>query len=504
LAENSEAIGLDVSAEGSITDLLGSPQRWLGWSAEQMIGKTLVELLDPDDCAELQRIMQGAGSLSGEFLVRCADGRQRWVAHESHAVTDESGTATGVISTWRDAQGEVAHRRELRDSAQQARDLADLHEIARSRAVEAVEAKTVFLSEMSEELRTPLNIILGFAQLLEMDDLTADQRASLRHITQAAQAQLTLINDILDVSRLERGTISLSVEPVGVSEILAQVADQMKVPAGHGDVSLAIPQDIDPTLQVQVDRQRALQILVRIVGNAIRFSGAGGQVTVACHDHGATVAIAVSDTGPGIDPAAAAELFSPFTRKDPNRGVSHSAGIGLAVARGLALAMDGSIEVQSTPGQGATFTLELPKGQLDHRTGVDGSDDPGTAGHLTVVYIEDNPANALLLTKITQLRANVTCLVAPTGLEGLALVASERPDLVFLDLHLPDIDGAECLRRLRADPATQDLPVVIVTADAATSLHRQLIDLGATCTMTKPVSIADVLTWLDNPTGPNP
>lgn len=501
LAENSDAIGLNLSTDGTVVEILGEPLRWLGRTAEQMLGKTLSELLGSDEATRLRQALLAAGSMSGDILVRGADGRQRWVAHQSRTVIDESGTVTGIISTWRDAQGEVELRQELDEAAQKARNLADLYEIARSEAVGAVEAKSAFLSEMSHELRTPLNIILGFAQLLEMDGLSADQRNSLSQITEAAYAQLTLIDDIRDLTRLERGTVSLSIEPVGVAEILAQVVDQMTMPAGTANVTLATPQDADPNLWIRADRQRVIQILVRIVGNGIRYSGAGGQVTATCQERGETVAISVSDTGPGVDASAMDGLFNPFNRTDINRGESHAMGIGLAVAQGLAHAMRGSIEVESASGQGATFTLVLPKGNKDRRINVDGSHDPTTGANLTVVYIEDNPANALLLTKITQLRANVTCLVAPTGLEGLALVASVRPGLVFLDLHLPDIDGEECLRRLRADPATRDLPVVIATADATTSIHRHLIDLGATGTMTKPLFVADVLAWLDDPTG---
>ena len=271
------------------------------------------------------------------------------------------GSVEYVISTWRDAQAEVEYRDALDASVRQARELADAYKAARNEAIEASTAKTAFLSRMSHELRTPLNAVLGFAQLLALDPLTAEQAEAVEHIRSGGRHLLDLINEILDISRIEAGRLALSMEPVDAGEVVAEAVDLVR-PAGPAVRRVGRRAGLRRAegAGVYADRQRMRQVLLNLVSNAVKYNRPGGSVRVGCRPGGSgEVVVEVSDTGPGIADELLPRLFQPFDRLGAESSGVEGTGIGLALADGLARAMGGRIDVATRLGTGSTFTLVL-------------------------------------------------------------------------------------------------------------------------------------------------
>jgi PAS domain S-box-containing protein len=424
--------------------------------------------------------------------------RKAWLDFRGARVGD------GLSLTWREVTERVQVGEALAASEAQARDLAARYEIARDEAEQANLAKTVFLSRMSHELRTPLNAILGFAQLLAMDDLTDDQGDAVRQIRSGGKHLLGLITEILDISRIESGRLSLSMESVVVADAVDEALDLVRPLAAQAGVSIsrqAGPDGLDH--RVWADRQRVIQILLNLLSNAVKYNRRGGSVTVTCRVlDDRLVAVRVADTGAGLTADQLAHVFEPFDRLGAERTMVEGTGIGLTLSQGLARIMSGRLEVTSVRGEGSMFTLVLPGSTLPAADAVRPVEHPiGTATHLTrVLYIEDNPTNTHLMQRIAALRAAVHLRAEVTGAAGLAAAADERPDLVLLDLHLPDMSGETVLTRLLDLPTMDGVRVVVLTADATPGLDHRLKALGADAVLTKPVDVAEVLAWIDHPT----
>jgi CheY-like chemotaxis protein/anti-sigma regulatory factor (Ser/Thr protein kinase) len=279
--------------------------------------------------------------------------------------------------------------------------------------------------------------------------------------------------------------------------------------AREHEVSLVVEDcGVSPPL-VEADQQRIKQVLINLLSNAVKYNRPGGSVEVGCRPlPGGEVAIDVTDTGPGLADEMLPRLFQPFDRLGAEGGAVEGTGLGLALAHGLAAAMGGRIEVVTEVGSGSTFTvvlraaaagesvLEVP----ERETGLPGD------GSLRILYIEDNPTNATLMARVVALRPGCVLLVAPDGAAGLAAARREAPDLVLLDLHLPDMHGEEVLRELRTVPACADVPVVVVTADASPGARERMLGLGSNGFLTKPIDLDDVLGWIDGvlTSGPRP
>jgi signal transduction histidine kinase len=231
---------------------------------------------------------------------------------------------------------------------------------AKREADRANTAKSEFLSRMSHELRTPLNAILGFGQLLEIDDLTGEQTESVDHILRAGRHLLGLINEVLDLARIESGHLALSPEPVGVHEIVKDTIDLIGPLAAERALRVQTPSPADCTWTVQADRQRLKQILLNLASNAVKYNRHGGDITLTC-DAGADdrLRIAVADTGPGIPADKLPRLFTQFDRLGAEHSEVQGTGMGLVLAKRLAEAMGGALTVASVEGRGTTFTLEL-------------------------------------------------------------------------------------------------------------------------------------------------
>jgi signal transduction histidine kinase/CheY-like chemotaxis protein/HPt (histidine-containing phosphotransfer) domain-containing protein len=361
---------------------------------------------------------------------------------------------------------------------------------ARDEAERANQAKNEFLSRMSHELRTPLNAILGFGQLLELESLTAEQRSGVDHINSAGRHLLELINDVLDLARVESGDLRVTLEPVRTGDVLDEAVGLVTPLAAARDVRLPDRPATGSEQHVRADARRLRQVVLNLLANAVKYNREGGEVHVRTERTGDRVTIAVADTGAGIAAADLDRLFTPFDRLGAEHGTVEGTGLGLVLAQRMTEAMGGTIHVESTPGRGSTFRVELAAADAPARARTAVAEPPPVAAPMaaarTVLYVEDNRSNRLLVERMLARRADVTLLTAEGGTDGLELARRHRPDMILLDLHLADLAGEEFLRRLRADPVTAGLTVVVVSADATPTRRERLAGLGADGYVTKP------------------
>jgi CheY-like chemotaxis protein len=364
---------------------------------------------------------------------------------------------------------------------------------ARREAEEANQAKSEFLSRMSHELRTPLNAILGFGQLLSLEELPPEQRDSVDHILKAGRHLLELINEVLDISRIEAGRMDLSPEPVSVEDVLAEALQLIRPLAQDHGVRLE-EASRRPELYVLADRQRIRQVLLNLLTNAVKYNTAGGSVTVTCDDReDGRLRILIADTGPGIEPEKLTRLFTPFERLGAEQSGVEGTGLGLALSKRLIEAMGGTIGMESAPGSGSTAWIELKVAEsqverLDLALALP-SIAPAPSHSRTVLYIEDNVDSTRLMERIFDRWPDVRLISAMQGSIGLDLARQHKPDLILLDLHLPDIQGHEVLEKLRSDPSTSHIPVIVTSADATAGQIQRLRDGGADDYLTKPLDI---------------
>ena len=387
---------------------------------------------------------------------------------------------------------------------------ADLQE-ARHAAEEANRSKSEFLSRMSHELRTPLNAVLGFGQLLEIEPLDAHQQEAVAQILKGGRHLLDLINEVLDISRIEAGELALSPEAVHVEDLVAEAVDLIKPLADQNSIQIVVDRSGVCDCYAYADRQRAKQVLLNLLSNAVKYNRARGTVSVTCVQPSATrLSIRVTDTGPGIPAERIGQLFTAFDRLGAEHTTVEGTGIGLALSKRLAEAMGGELGVESTLGRGATFVLELPRveGPVERYERLHGATDAiavarTSAPRPSVLHIEDNLSNVTLVERVFAPR-EVEVIAAMQGRLGVELAREHRPVLILLDLHLPDLGGEEVLQRLRDDPATAAIPVVIVSADATRGQVQRLLTAGATSYLTKPINVQQLLATLDDVLTPSP
>ncbi len=478
-----------------ITDRLmwsSETNRVFGLSPEEDINNfaRFQELIYPED---LDMVMQAIGvALRGgpryevEYRVVWPSGEVRFVYSQGDVILDEAGQPRRMFGTVQDVT-----ERKLVDEVKR-----------------ASKAKSEFLSRMSHELRTPLNAILGFGQLLERQKPTEVQRKRVGYILSAGKHLLDLINEVLDISRIEAGRMQLSLEPVCVADALEETLDLMRPLATERSIQLSASADIDAGVHVLADRQRFKQVLVNLLNNAVKYTPFFGGVAVSYHVPGnEKVRVLVSDTGPGIPAEKLARLFTPFERLGAEQSAIEGTGLGLALSQRLMDAMGGSIGVESGVGKGSTFWIELPlaKSPLERfpRDGAaNGARQPSSEpASRSILYIEDNLSNLALIEQMLAERPGTALLTSMQGKVGLDLARQHTPDLILLDLHLPDLPGWDVLSQLKADSTTRHIPVVVISADATKRQMNRLMSAGAAHYLTKPLDVNKFFQVLDETNG---
>ena len=402
-------------------------------------------------------------------------------------VTDTRGDLRYIIHRVEDVT-ELVHLRQR----EVARSDADGDGAQRDRSAD-------FLSQVSHELRTPMASVLGFSELLLTEPLSDRQRHWAETVLRGARHLLQLLNEVLDLSRMQAGRFSLSLSSVAVRPVVDETTELIAPMAADNDVTVTVSGD-DGACAL-ADAQRLKQVILNLVSNAVKYNRPGGQARVVVSEGEGRVRIVVQDEGDGLDADAMAKLFTPFERLDAAQRGIEGTGLGLPVSQGLVEAMGGTLGVTSVPGSGSQFWVELVAAPPD--AGPLSAGDPVSqqatryGRPVTVLYIEDSVESLRLVENVAELRPDIQLIAALQGMVGVELARQHRPDLVLLDVHLPDIDGDEVLRRLRADEATAGVPVVIVSADATPGQVGALLAAGAARYLTKPVRVAALLRVFD-------
>ena len=431
---------------------------------------------------------QTAGTYDEQYRVVQPDGAVRWVHDRAFPVRDVAGAVYRVVGIAEDiTERRLAH---------------ELVHAAKEEAERANNAKSEFLSRVSHELRTPLNAILGFGQILEAD-CTGDQKQCAEHILKAGSHLLDLVNEVLDLASIEAGRLTFSPESVSLRLLIRESLQLIGPLAEQRNIRLASHYPGGGDLHVFADHQRLKQVVLNLLSNAVKYNRSAGSIDIDCtRTPEGRARIAVRDTGLGLPPEKVARLFTPFQRLGAERTSIPGAGLGLTLSKRLAELMDGSIGVHSEVGSGSVFWVELPAAEMPERNAeaVEAAPEEGRpAGEIrrTILYIEDDLSNLRLVEAILMRRPGIELLPAMQGTLGLELARQHRPDLVLLDLDLPDVPGAEVLRRLRAEPATSAVPVIIVSADATPGAGDRMLSAGACAYVTKPIDVKRLLRVVD-------
>jgi PAS domain S-box-containing protein len=493
--QNSRDVICTIDADGRFRSVSAAAEQVWGYTPQELIGRAYMDLVEPGDYEKTRNA--AAAIIAGDSVTdfdNCyvrKDGSLvhiMWSAHWSPA-------DNLMYCVARDVTERARADREVKQARQDA-------EIAREQAEQANRAKSEFLSRMSHELRTPLNAILGFAQVMEMDERSEEDQESINQILRAGRHLLALINDVLDLSRIEAGRLSISPEAVSVPGVLRQCAELMAPLARAREIDILLPENGDGADHVRADRQRLTQVLLNLIANAVKYNRHGGTVTLSYQSMDGQTRILVRDTGLGIRDADTHRLFQPFDRLGAETESDiEGTGLGLALSKRLVELMHGRIGFDSVPEVGSTFWVEFPVADDPIARSIapePEAESPVAPGaERTVLYIEDNPSNLKLVERVLKSRPHLRLISAMQGGVGVLLARQHAPDLVMLDLNLPDASGADILAQLQNDPATSHTPVIIISADATEGQIRRLRAAGAAAYLVKPLDVPKLLQTID-------
>jgi PAS domain S-box-containing protein len=494
---NSAMMAITHYANGKHIDVNNSFLEVLGYSRDEIIGKNGNELdiyIDPNLRG---RIIQ---KLNNNNPVRKMEMQMR---------TKEGDLKTGLLSADSIYIGQTHCLLTVTIDITDRKKAEDEIIMARHEADKANLAKSEFLSRMSHELRTPMNSILGFAQLLQMGDLNPKQAKGVNHIRQSGKHLLDLINEVLDIARIEAGRISLSIEAIPVKKVILELIDLVRPMANVRNLTIEVINTPYDDVFVKADHQRLKQVLINLLNNAIKYNIESGIIRIRTEmfsaDDGVDgrVRILISDTGLGIKPEDLTKLFKPFERIGAENTATEGTGLGLAVVEKLMTAMGGFIGVDSEIGKGSTFWIEFP--HIINKKSPDGEDyqileqeSESADKKGQILYIEDDSSNIYLVEQVlAERRPNINLITAMTGKQALKMALQYAPDLILLDLNLPDVQGETVLAQLQENENTRSIPVVIVTADAMPHKFNKLIQSGAKNYLTKPFEVVNFLEVVD-------
>jgi PAS domain S-box-containing protein len=500
IESNIDAI-MTTDPAGVITDVNKGMEALTGCTRDELIGALFKNYFTNQERAEaaIQLVLNQKKITDYELTACNRGGKKTEVSFNATTFYDRERTLQGVFAAARDITERKSNELALQDT-----NIA--LKIAKSVAEKANLAKSEFLSSMSHELRSPLNAILGFAQLMDSASPppTDAQKESIDQILQAGWHLLRLINEILDLAVIESGKVSLSPESVLLSEVIAECQAMMEPQAQQRDIRMTFPR-FDLPIFVKADRTRLKQIIINLLSNAIKYNKEQGTVTVdyAMHTSG-RIRISVADTGAGLPAEKLAQLFQPFNRLGQEAGTVAGTGFGLVVTKRLAELMEGVLGVESTVGEGSVFWCELPAATAPrpavHGNEVavfDGPPVPTCTRLRTVLYVEDNPANMKLVAQLIERRPDVRLLTAVNATLGLELARTTRPTVILMDINLPGISGIDALKVLRADPATAHIPVVAISANAMLRDIEKGLAMGFFSYLTKPIKVKEFMAALN-------
>ncbi len=513
-------------AKGVIQIFNVGAERMMGYSAAEVVNK-----ITPADISDPEEVIHRANALSLELETPITPGFEALVFKASRGIEDiyeltyirKDGSrfpAVVSVTALRDTHAviigyllicsdntlrrQIEAERAVLDKLLQDKNIE--LEKAKVMAERASQAKSEFLSNMSHELRTPLGAILGFAQLMETGtpQPSPTQKRSIEQILKAGWYLLELINEILDLALIESGKLSLSLEPVSLSELLHECEAMIEALARKRGISVLFD-NLDFPCILHADQTRTKQVIINLLSNAIKYNRVGGKVTVNCTPcHPNSIRISVGDTGYGLIPEHLAQLFQPFNRLGQKSNVEEGTGIGLVVSKRLVELMGGGIGVESTVGEGSVFWVEL---KLSTESHVDISVMESTATvevlahddsrRYCLLYVEDNPANLMLVEDLVARRHDIRMLSARDGIRGIEIARSYLPDIILMDINLPGISGIEALKILTEDPATAHIPIIALSANAVPRDIEKGLAAGFFRYLTKPIKVIEFMDTLD-------
>jgi PAS domain S-box-containing protein len=489
---NIDAI-MTTDPSGIISDVNKQMEILTDCTRDELIGAPLKNYFTDPAQAEMsiKQVLSAKKITNYELTARARDGRETVVSLNATTFYDRDRKLQGVFAAARD----VTERKQLDKELESAKFIAEKANLA----------KSDFLSSMSHELRTPLGAILGFAQLLESGapQPTPSQKRSIDQILKAGWYLLELINEILDLALIESGKLSLSLEPVSLAEVFHECKLMVELQAEKRGISIVFTPFETPFF-VSADRTRVKQLLLNLLSNAIKYNIVDGAVTVTCNPSPPdSIRISVRDTGAGLTPEQLAQLFQPFNRLGQT-DIEEGTGIGLVVCKRLVELMEGVIGVESSVGEGSVFWFELKRTEKPHVAAQSAefivtldAHAQSAAQQYTLLYVEDNPANLMLVEDLIARRPDILLLSTREAISGIEVARTSLPDVILMDINLPGISGIDALRILAEDQLTAHIPVVALSANAIPHDIEKGLEAGFFRYLTKPIKVNEFMDTLD-------